>query len=1019
MPILSENSRGLGSAPRSLARRPPSRIATTLALAAALSVFVVAAASAQTITTSALSGFVRTEGGQPLPDVELTVTNQDAGGTRSAVTGRDGAFRFPLLPPGSYLLRADLLGYRPKVVEALPLRPGEGLILDVRLAAAPTTVDAPDVIRFEGSGGGSRSGISQWLSTIPADRLPWERRDLGELAGLSTTSTDALEVEGLPSSFSILMFDGSPFVPVRHQDLDRGDTGLTAFPLSAFGSAELVTADPDMSWAGFAGGALSANMRRGSAALTSKGFASFSGGPLRSSKFIDGSSPSNASLWGGGFLSGPIIPDTAHFAVGFEARRIETPRPSPWASPTAAGSVLSAANTHGVGLEAYTRPFVLQNTVASGFGRFDWLLGAASSLSVRAAFGRIMPASGDRDVALAAVPGAVAEGNDLLVSAGLTSTFLQDWAYEIRIGVSRSEREYQEPTSVLGGRPVVPSTYLTESGLHFGLDSRIPGVFRRTGFNTWQSLELTTGLHRLQVGLETNVAAHDDSYANLRRGEFFFGGAPELAAGQGAFVQTLLASPRGNYTRLGLGASFQDSWNAGPGLRVVAGVRYDVEALPVEDLRLSQKWLSYTGLSNVRVPARVWSLSPRIGFSWDVGAQGLWTVRAAAGAYSMPIATDVITELLSLDGTPGVLRVLGSLDEWPDVPTAPPLNLPARLTLLGPDFRSPYTGRASFGVSRYVSGGTTVHLSGSYRETEFLPRRSDLNRQPLATSSDQHGRPIYGRLGQIGALVAAQSTNRRFADFDVVSALNADGWSRYWGLTGAIEHDDGGPLALFARYTYSRTTDNWLARSDGGTDAQLSPFPEGGDDWREGTSDYDLTHRLAAGAELRFGDSFGPRLAAVYRYRSGYPFTPGFPVGVDVNADGSGRNDPAFIDESVSGASAVVRSWNCLASQIGRFAERNSCREPGVHSLDLRFGISVARSEGMSAEVVAEGLNLIEPAVGDIDTALYRIDPSRTITEDTSRRVVTLPLIANPDFGDRLTRIGTGRTLRVGLQVSF
>jgi hypothetical protein len=296
----------------------------------------------------------------------------------------------------------------------------------------------------------------------------------------------------------------------------------------------------------------------------------------------------------------------------------------------------------------------------------------------------------------------------------------------------------------------------------------------------------------------------------------------------------------------------------------------------------------------------------------------------------------------------------------------------------------------------------------------------DVNLQPLATSADQHGRPIYGRLSQVGGLVGAQSVNRRFADFDMVSALNADGWSRYFGITGAVEHDDGGALALFARYTYSRTTDNWLARSDGGPDAQLSPFGGGAaDDWREGTSDYDLTHRFAAGAELRFGDSFGPRLAAIYRYRSGYPFTPGFPVGVDVNADGSARNDPAFIDESVAGASAVVRSWNCLASQIGRFADRNSCREPGAHSLDLRFGLSVARSEGFSAEVVAEGLNLIEPGVGDIDTALYRIDSTRTISEDTTRRVVTVPLIANPDFGERLSRIGSGRTLRVGLQVSF
>ena len=77
-----------------------------------------------------------------------------------------------------------------------------------------------------------------------------------------------------------------------------------------------------------------------------------------------------------------------------------------------------------------------------------------------------------------------------------------------------------------------------------------------------------------------------------------------------------------------------------------------------------------------------------------------------------------------------------------------------------------------------------------------------------------------------------------------------------------------------------------MARSDGGPEAQLSPFADDqADDWRDGTSDFDLPHRVAAGVEIRFPGSMGPRLSGIYRYRSGYPFTPGFPIGVDVNAE--------------------------------------------------------------------------------------------------------------------------------------
>jgi hypothetical protein len=978
-------------------------------------------AGGQTLATGVLSGVVRDPTGAPLSDVELIVTDREVGGLRVVTVGRDGTFRVSPLPPGSYSVRADRLGYRPKQIDAVPLRPGERLELEILLTPATPPIELEQV-RFEGGGAGSRSGFGQWLSTIPLARLPWERRELGEVAGLSTTATDALEIEGLPASLSTLMIDGVRYTPVRHPDLDRGDPGFITLPLAAFESAELVTADPDMEWTGFSGGALAAYSRRGTAQLGARTFGSWSGGPLRSSQLIDGSSPANSSLWGGVLLGGPILQDTAHFVVGFEARRLETPRPRAWAlDPSIGAAVLAAGrDAHSVGLEAYTRPFVLQTTVLSGFGRFDWQLSGGSVLSVRAGFGGLLPIGGDAEVARSAVPGAVAEGGDLLLSAALSSTIATNWSHEIRVGVSRGMREY-EPEAEVAGAQVLPSTRVIAGGLSFGADPRLPGSFRRTDFTTAQSLEMSTGVHRLKFGLDTEVSSTDDTYAYARRAEFLFGGPEEFADGEGAVVQTQIQSPQASFTRLAFGAYVQNTWNAAPGLDVVGGVRFDVETLPATKGRLSQRWLDYTGLSNVDIPERVASLSPRLGVTWNVGGQGVWIVRASAGAYSQRVPSDAIAEWLTVDGTPTVRRIVGDLDVWPSLPAAPGVpSDPSRLTLLGPDFRGPLTGRASFGVSNLVAPGTTIHFSATYRETDYLPRREDLNRLPVATGADQHGRPIYGPLVQVGQLVTSPRPNRRFGDFDVVSAINADGWSRYWGVTGAVEHDAGDRLGLFARYTYSKTTDNWLARSDGGPDAQLSPFPEReADDWRDGTSDLDLTHRVAAGAELRFPGPLEPRLSAVYRYRSGYPFTPGFRTGVDVNGDGSGRNDPAFVDTSINGVSTLTSEWDCLRTQTGRFAERNSCREPGVHGLDARFGLVVGRSSGLSMQLFAEGLNLTDPAVGERDVALYMIDASRALVEDPVRRVVTLPLVANPDFGKLLGRAGTGRTLRLGIEVTF
>ena len=132
------------------------------------------------------------------------------------------------------------------------------------------------------------------------------------------------------------------------------------------------------------------------------------------------------------------------------------------------------------------------------------------------------------------------------------------------------------------------------------------------------------------------------------------------------------------------------------------------------------------------------------------------------------------------------------------------------------------------------------------------------------------------------------------------------------------------------------------------------------DDWRDARSDFDLPHRVSAGFEFRPRTSFSPRVAALYTYRSGYPFTPGFRDGVDVNGDGSGFNDPAFVDIAVPGTQELVNSWECLSALVGRFADRNSCRQPGVHSLNVRLAFTIGAPQGTSAEVFADGINLLE-----------------------------------------------------------
>jgi hypothetical protein len=160
------------------------------------------------------------------------------------------------------------------------------------------------------------------------------------------------------------------------------------------------------------------------------------------------------------------------------------------------------------------------------------------------------------------------------------------------------------------------------------------------------------------------------------------------------------------------------------------------------------------------------------------------------------------------------------------------------------------------------------------------------------------------------------------------------------------------------------------------------------------------------------------RVAGLYRFESGAPFTPGFRDGVDANGDGSATNDPAFVDASLDGMSEVVNEWGCLQDQTGGFAARNSCRGPDTHALDARLTLGVFANDAVRADLVVDALNLIAGDHGIVDDALVLVDPSAPLNT-AANGAVTVPLLANPDFGTLLMRFSPQRVFRIGLRLRY
>ena len=816
----------------------------------------------------------------------------------------------------------------------------------------------------------------------------------------TTRANTATESGGLSGRFGSLVIDGLGHVSARHPDIGGGALDGAAFPLSAFGVAELGTSVADVEWPGIGGAFVSAHSLRGSSHLAASAYGDWAGGAAR----------------GGVMVSGPILRDTAAFAVGVEARHLEATLPAPWGRDSLAGVVAAvASDSSGVTLDDYFRPYQPQGDIISAFGRFDWQIAAAHALSLRASLADISLTDPDLGPGFSADLGSSLAATEISAGAALTSRLSPRLAQEVRFGVDASTRDYRPA--------LLTEMTLVDAGITLGAPSALPGRLKRTTIHAGETLHLDRRAHRIKLGSALQISSHDQTYASGRQGAFVFAGDSEFTERRGVFTQAVGSLPVAVFQTTTVTFFAQDHWTPAPGLDVTFGVRYEQQRLPQGVPRRNAALLAETGIDNTDLGARRRGLRPRFGFRWAGGPSEQWVVQGSAGIFDDEIDPAAIAEVVSHAGAVETRRAVGLLGSWPGGPdsTVAPVA-GAELTVINPELAAPRTTRIDLIITKALGSRSALNVAGAYRHTDFLVRRRDLNLPPSPSATDQYGRPLNGVLVQQGSLLAsAPRSNRRFTDFDRLSVLNPDGYSDYYGATIALERPAAGRFGFLATYTFSRTTDNWLGARGGGPDAQLSPFPDSvaGVDWSKGRSDFDVPHRLVVGLEWRVMLRIGLRLAALYRYHSGAPYTPGFRDGVDANGDGSARNDPAFVTDTVQGAADLIAGTACLRAQIGRFADRNSCRGPGVTNLDLRLGMALATIGSAHTELVLDALNLIQSDAGLVDHALYLVDRARTIATDPVTGVVTVPLVANPNFGRLLVRRAPDRVFRIGLRVTY
>lgn len=152
---------------------------------------------AQVVPTGTISGVVKDPSGASIPKANVTVRSVESGVARTAVTGDDGAYRFPALPVGHYDVKVETTGFQTVTQTGLTLDVAQEAVVNFTLQVGTT--------------------VQQVTVTSEAPIIDTTSSSLGRLV-------DDTEIADLP-------LNGRNFV-----DLTLMQTGVTQFANNNFGT---------------------------------------------------------------------------------------------------------------------------------------------------------------------------------------------------------------------------------------------------------------------------------------------------------------------------------------------------------------------------------------------------------------------------------------------------------------------------------------------------------------------------------------------------------------------------------------------------------------------------------------------------------------------------------------------------------------------------------------------------------------------------------------------------------------
>ena len=999
-------------------------------VAAFAAMLMVVSAFAQ-VTTSALGGRVVDANGAPVIGAAVVATHVPSGTVYGVITNNDGRYAINgMRAGGPYKVEFSCLGYQTLAYTDVTLQLAETFALNGELKEDSEMLGEAMVVAAPASKfSAQKMGSATNISSKEIASIPTVSRSITDVTRLSPYGGNGMSFAGADGRTANFTVDGANFNNNfgLSSNLPGGGNPIS---IDAIEEMQVVISPYDVRQTNFIGGGVNAVTKSGTNTLKGSAYMYHRNENMRGNMVagqeVSGARDKDRNTTYGFTLGGPIIKNKLFFFVNAEYSTIPTvvnrwrgsvdgvANPDAYISRTTLEDLEKVSNfvkeKYGYDTGSWTDyPATESNTKI--LARLDWNINDAHKLAVRYNYtlnqgwnstnGSSMD-GGSRSGYSRFSQYGMAYANSLYSMDNLVSTISLDLNSRLSENLSNQFlATYSKLDDMRGTNsedfPFIDirnddgSAVLPYIALGYELFTWNNGV-HNTNINIKDDLTYYAGNHKFTAGVNYEYQMADNSYMRNGTGyyryrsldDFFNGAAPEVVCLTYGYDGEANPAARVRFHKAGVYG--QDEWNVNDKFKVTAGLRVDGLFFDNQDLMRNQAIydLEYIvdgekrHIDTGKWPTAAITLSPRVGFSWDVFGDNSLKVRGGTGLFSGRLPLVFFTNMptnsgmvqyqakLNSDGKSGgvktdmnqfaggILKREELLDKllsmgYPNQISPADGTIPAEISAVDPKFKMPQVWKTSiaFDYNVPVSFPFTISAEGIFNKTVngvVLRDWSVKSADGFARLNGADNRPLY------------QDYQQTYVDADgavanLPSAYVLENTNRGYGYSGTLSMNMRPTEALSLMAAYTHTVSKEITGMPGSNASSVLNYigtVYGPNDPGLHNSQYVTPNRFVASATVN--DKSGNHFSFIYEsWRGGANYS--YMTANDMNGDGY-NYDLIYIptDEQVANGDFrfvsqddadrfmnYVHADPYLSKNQGKYAESYSVYSPWTHRLDFSY----------------------------------------------------------------------------------